>query len=185
MNKQIDRMPKEYKVAVYALVIGTTYFFLYSLIFFGKFRYKPFFTVSLVIVLTYAALTIFLIMKFNWARILLAVMSILQSILFFLTVLSLLFFKQSTAFLSKVLHTGSFTFYLILGQLNVTPDRGLFAALIIAGWSIFVAYLLLHKDTKSYIKNKTYVLADTHKETSIAVIVLFLLIIIIYFLAKF
>jgi hypothetical protein len=185
VDKRVDRMPKEYKIAIYALILGTVYFFLYSLIFFGKFHYKPFFIGSMSIVLIYGVFIFLLVIKSNFARIFLAAISIVQAILFTLVMFSLIFFKQSTAFLSKTLHLGIFTFYLLLGQIGTTPGKGVFAALIVAGWSLFVSVLLMNKETARYTREKTYELVNTHKETSLSLVFLILIIAALYFLVRF
>ena len=181
----MDRMPKEYKIAVYAIILGTAYFFLYSLIFYAKFHYKPLFTASVISILLYIILLVFLIRKSNIARVLIAVISLIQSALFLLVMLSLLFFKQSIVLFSKVTHTSVFTFYLLLGQLGTTPNKGIFASLIVLGWGLFVAYLLLNGETAKFINEKTYDLVDTRRETSIAILILFAAIVILYFLVRF
>ncbi len=185
MNKKMDRMPKEYKIAVYAIILGIAYFFLYSLIFYGKFYYKPFFAASIAIVLVYIILLVFLIRKSNISRILLAVVSLIQSALFLLAMFSLVFFKQSIVLFSKVTHKTAFTFYLLLGQLGTTPDKGIFASLIVSVWGLFVAYLLLNRETARFTKEKTYDLVDTSRETSIVILILFAAIAILYFLVRF
>ncbi len=185
MNKTKDRMPKEYKIAVYAIIIGTIYFFFYSLIFFGKFKYKPFFVPSCAIVAIYTVLVILLLSKSNIARILLALLSIVQSLIFIVLGFGLIFFKQTSYKLSKLFHTGIFTFYLLLGQIGTTPDKGAIAAFLIATWSGIIAYLLLHKETQRYTVEKTYELVDTRKETSIAILIIFTVIAALYFLVRF
>ncbi len=185
MDKKLDRMPKEYKIAIYAIILGTAYFFLYSLIFYAKFKFKPFFIGALAIVFIYLLLTFFLIRKSNLARILLVIVSVLQSVLFIVIFVMMLFFKQSAVILSKLLHIGAFSFYILMGQIGTTPNKGIFASLIIAAWGLAVAYLLMNKETSRYIHEKTYELVDTHKETSVAIIVLFAIIVILYFLVRF
>ncbi len=185
MNKTKDRMPKEYKIAVYALVIGTVYFLLYSLVFFGKFKYKPFFLGSLAICFIYAVLLVFLLMKSNLARILLGVISAFQAVAFALVFVGLLFFTKSSVYLAKTLHTGVFTFYLLLAQLGTTPNKGAVAAALLTLWNAGLAYLLFHKETKRYTREKTYELIDTRKETAIGVLIIFGFIAALYFLVKF
>ncbi len=185
IDKKSDRMPKEFKIAVYAIIMGTLYFFLYSLVFFAKFKYKPFFIPSCILAGVYAVLVAFLILKSNIARIVLAVLSAIQSLLFLVIGIALIFFKQSSVSLSRILHTGIFTFYLLLGQLGTTPDKGAVASFLISIWSGIVAYLLFHRETRRYTITKTYELVDTRKETLIAIVIMFSIIAALYFLVKF
>jgi amino acid transporter len=185
INKTTDRMPKEYKIALYAILIGTTYFLLYSLIFYGKFKYLPFFLLSLGVVALFGVPAMFLLKKSNWARVFLGIVSIIFSALFIVIAIALIFFKQSTAFLAKSLHTGIFTFYFLLGQVGTTPDKGVVAAILISLWNALVAYLLFHKETRKYTIEKTYPEVDTRKETTISIIILFLVIAFLYVLVRF
>ncbi len=185
MNKTKDRMPKEYKIAVYAIVIGTLYFLLYSLVLYGKFKHTSFFIFSLAISLVYGVLLIFLLLKSNFARILLGIISVIQSVLFFAVFIFLLFFSKTSVYFAKILHTGVFTFYLLIAQLGTTPDRGAIAAVLLTLWNAGVAYLLFHKETKRYTKEKTYELVDTRKETTVAVLIIFAVIAALYFLVRF
>ncbi len=185
MNKTKDRMPKEYKIAVYAIVIGTLYFLLYSLVFYGKFKYMPFFLFSIALSLIYGILLVFLLFKSNIARILLGIISVLQSVIFAGVFVLLLFFHKSAVYLAKTLHTGVFTFYLLVAQLGTTPNKGAVAALILMLWNVGIAYLLFHRETKRYTKEKTYELVDTRKETTVAVLIIFAVIAILYFLVRF
>ena len=185
INKTTDRMPKEYKIALYAIFIGITYFFLYSLVFYGKFKYMPFFLISLGVVLLFGVPALFLLKKANWARILLGITSAFFALLFAGIAVLLVFFRQSTTLLAKTLHTGVFTFYVLLGQLGTTPDKGAIAAILIAVWNGLVAYLLFHKETRRYTTEKTYPEVDTRKETTAAIIVMFIVIAALYTLVRF
>jgi len=185
INKTTDRMPKEYKIAMYAIFIGITYFFLYSLVFYGKFKYMPFFLLSLGVVLLFLVPALFLLKKANWARIFLGIVSVLFALLFVAITVLLAFFKQGAVLLAKVFHTGAFTFYVLLGQIGTTPDKGVVAAILIAVWNALVAYLLFHRETRKYTIEKTYPEVDTRKETTAAIIVMFIVIAALYVLVRF
>ncbi len=185
MDKRTDRMPKEFKLTIYIITVGLTYFLLYSVDFYTKFREKTFFLYAVAFAITYIFLLVFLALKKNWARIGLVVLSYVQIIFATALLIALIFFKQSTAFLARVMHTGVFTFYLILGQFNTTPERGTIALAIIITWTAVIIKFLINRETKRYIITKNYELQNTQKQAIIILTLFFISLGVILFLVKF
>ncbi len=185
MDIKTDRMPKEFKLTIYIITLGLTYLLLYSIDFYAKFRGRSFFLYTIAFIGIYVFLLVFFALKKNWARIGLIVLSYIQIIFVGILLIAFIFFKQSTAFLAKVMHTGIFTFYFILGQFGTTPEKGIVALAIIIVWTAVIIKFLVNSRTKRYIITKNYELQNTQKQAIIIITLFFISLGAILFLIKF
>lgn len=185
MDKSTDRMPKEFKLTIYIIAVELTYFLFYSVDFYMKFREKTFFLYAVIFAAIYIFLLAFFTLKKNWARIGLVVLSYVQIIFASALLIILIFFRQSTAFLARLMHIGVFTFYLLLGQLNTTPERGIAALAIIIAWTAIIIKFLMNRETKQYIVTKNYELQNTQRQAVTILTLFFISLGVILFLVKF
>mgnify|MGYP003586294371 FL=1 len=184
----MDRMPKEYKCAIYILFIGLVYFVFFAVTLFIRFKIiesslsNSIAVICAAIFLIYAMPTIFLFLKKEFARKLLLVIVPVNIVLNIALACCFYFFKDFATFVSNTFNLGAFTPYLILGVARVTPDKALFIIILATIWLFYLVYLLNHKETKTYIKTKTYQEVNTQLFTIINIVLLFVTIGAISFL---
>ena len=176
----MDRMPKEFKCAIYILFIGIVYFIFFAFTLFIRFKIiESSLSSSIAIICTaifliYAIPTIFLFLKKEFARKFLLVVVSVNILLNIALALCFYFFKEFAIFISNTFNLGAFTPYLILGVARVTPDKALFILILATIWLFYLLYLLNHKEMKTYIKTKTYQEVNTQLFTIINIVLLFI-----------
>lgn len=176
----MDRMPKEYKIAIYILFIGLLYFALFSYTLFIRFKIiehpasSIILTISIIIFLIYSILTLLLFLKKEISRILLMITIAINIMVNIVLVFLMVFFKEFAVFVSKTLKVSPFEPYLFMGITRLTPNKTIIISIIEIIWLIYLIYLLNHKELKEFIKAKDYPLVNTQRFTIGIVILLFI-----------
>jgi hypothetical protein len=176
----MDRMPKEYKIAVYILFIGLIYFIVFAYTFYMRFKIvespvsKYILTISAIIFSIYFFPSILLLLKKEYSLKLLIGITLLNIILNLLISIVMLNFNSLVLFLNNRYKVGTFTPYLFLGVARLTPERIIAIMLIEIPWFIYLIYLLRHKETVKFLKTKDYPLVNTQQYTLGIIILLFI-----------
>lgn len=174
----MDRMPKEYKISVYILLIGLVYFVIFSYSLFMRFKIvesslsKYLVLISIFVLLVYFIPSIMLLRKIEISRNILLTIVALNILVNAILCLLMLNFKSFVIFLTNHNLAGAFTPYLVLGIARLTPEKIIAILLIQIPWLGYLLYLLRHKEVKVFLKTKQYPLVNTQRYT-LGVLVLF------------
>jgi hypothetical protein len=184
----MDRMPKEYKIIVYLTIIHIIYSTFYFAALFFKFAkgnspLKNYIIVFSLPVIFFFAIMLFLFYKKKaLGRFGLIAAYIVEGVVYATFIFGLIFFKDLAKFLARKLSTDIFTFYLILASLGISTLKGIIAFIIMLAWSVYLIYLLAHKEVKKFIKEKTYPPVNTQKYTLLIMSLYFASLVLITFL---
>ncbi|MGC9072652.1 MAG: hypothetical protein ACP5H0_00650 [Caldisericum sp.] len=181
----MDRMPKEYKIAVYILFISLIYFMFFSINLFFRFKVvesslsKTVIILSLTVLLIYLIPSILLLLRKEISRKILIVITTLNMAFDIFIIELMLNFKSFAFFLTNKYKIRAFTPYIVLGIARLTPEKIIAILLIQIPWLIYLNYLLLHKETKEFLISKEYPPVNTQSYTLGVIILLFLSITIV------
>ncbi|BAL80866.1 hypothetical protein [Caldisericum exile] len=181
----MDRMPKEYKIAVYILFISLSYFVLFSATLFFRFKVvestlsKPILMLCAIVFLVYLIPSILLLLRKEISRKFLTAIITLNILVNIIITFLMLNFKSFAAFLMNKYKVNAFTPYLVLGIARLTPEKIIAILLIQIPWLVYLIYLLLHRETKEYLKKKEYPLVNNQRYTLGVIILLFITITIV------
>ncbi|MEF3244451.1 MAG: hypothetical protein K6343_00485 [Caldisericaceae bacterium] len=166
----MDRMPKEYKILVYILGIGLSYYIVFAYNLYLRFKIvesllTKYLLAILILFFMIASIPFVLLIKKspNSTKVAKNIMIFLIS-LNLLFLLSMLFFKESASFIA-LFNVGAFTPYLAMGIARLSPDRAALMSILILPWQIYTLYLINHRETKDYIKSKEYPPVNTQLYT--------------------
>lgn len=184
----MDRMPKEYKIAIYIISIQVIYSLFYFFGLFYKFnrvdsplKYWIIYF-SLFVTLLFLIPLLFFYFKKESGRIWLICNYIFLILFDIFMAISLLFFKETASIISKLLNLDTFTPYLMLATIGMIPNKSFIAFIILLAWSIYTLIILLNREVRIFIKEKNYPLVNTQRYTSFIVFAYFASLVVVTFL---
>lgn len=180
----MDRMPKEYKIAVYILFIGLIYYVFFSYAMFLRMRttgspMTPYTLIfSLPIFLVYFIPSVLFLLKKEISLKILTTVISLNIFVNILLSLGMVYFKEFTTIISN-LGIKENGLLLLMGIARMFPQKVLLVLSLETPWLIYLLYLLNHKETKEFVRTKTYQLVNTQQFTLGIIIILFITLTII------
>jgi len=107
----MDRIPKEFKIIVYLVVLDLVFIGLFVFKIFDRFHYFSVLDTGIFISLIFLLSLLFFLFKKNIARILFLVLYSIQSAIFIILILSLVFFKQTVQIFMRLINSSKFDIY--------------------------------------------------------------------------
>ena len=161
----MDRMPKEFKIIVYLVVLDLVFIGLFIFKIFDRFHYFSVLDTGIFISVIFLLNLLFFLFKKNISRILFLILYSIQSAIFIILILSLVFFKQTVQLFMNVANSGKFDAYLLMAIIFKSRVYGIIALSILLFWSIFTIFLLTRGELVKFLRTKEYPLVNTQKYT--------------------
>ena len=161
----MDRMPKEFKIIVYLVVLDLVFIGLFIFKIFDRFHYFSVLDTCIIIFIIFLLNILFFLFKKNISRILFLILYSIQSAIFIILILSLVFFKQTVQLFMNVANSGKFDAYLLMAIIFKSRVYGIIALSILLFWSIFTIFLLTRGELVKFLRTKEYPLVNTQKYT--------------------
>lgn len=161
----MDRMPKEFKIIVYLVVLGLVFIGLFIFKIFDRFQNWPILISGISIAVLFIVILAFFLLKKRFSRILFLILYSIQSIFFIILILSLVFFKQTAQIFMNVANSGKLDAYLLMAIIFKSRVYGIIALSILLFWSIFTIFLLTRGELVKFLRVKEYPLVNTQKYT--------------------
>ena len=161
----MDRMPKEFKIIVYLVVLDLVFIGLFIFKIFDRFHYFSILYAGVTISVIFLLTLLFFLFKKNISRILFLILYSIQSAIFIILILSLVFFKQTVQLFMNVANSGKFDAYLLMAIIFKSRVYGIIALSILLFWSIFTIFLLTRGELVKFLRTKEYPLVNTQKYT--------------------
>jgi hypothetical protein len=89
----------------------------------------------------------------------------IQSAIFIILILSLVFFKQTVQIFMRLINSSKFDIYLLISIIFKSKLNGIIALSILLFWSIFTIFLLTREELVKFLRAKEYPLVNTQKYT--------------------
>ena len=158
-------MPKEFKSIVYLVVLDLVFLSLFIFKIFDMFQNLPILISGVSILVLFIVILAFFLLKKNFSRILFLILYSIQSAIFIILILSLVFFKQTVQLFMNVANSGKFDAYLLMAIIFKSRVYGIIALSILLFWSIFTIFLLTRGELVKFLRTKEYPLVNTQKYT--------------------
>ena len=174
----MDRMPKEFKIIVYLVVLDIVFLSLFIFKIFDRFQNLPIHLTILIsgisIVVLFIVILAFFLLKKSFSRILFLILYSIQSIFFIILILGLVFFKQTVEILMRLINSSKFDIYLLVPMVFKSKPNGIIALSILLFWSVFTIFLLTREELVKFLRTKEYPLVNTQKYT-VSVLALYII----------
>jgi hypothetical protein len=161
----MDRMPKEFKIIVYFVVLRLVFIDLFVFKMFDRFRYFSILYAGVSISIIFLLTLLLFLFKKDISRILFLVLYGIHSVIFVILISGLIFFKQTVEIAMRLINSSKFDIYLLMSMIFKSRVYGVIAMSILLFWSIFTIFLLTQEELVNFLRTKEYPLVNTQKYT--------------------
>jgi len=161
----MDRMPKEFKIIVYFVILDIVFLSLFVFKLFDRFHNLLILFSGISIGLLFTVTLVFFLIKKNFSLILFLVIYVLKSLTLIILIFGLMFFKQAAQILANVINVDKFNFYLLMPMIFKSKLYGVIGLFVLLFWSIFTIFLLTRKELTNFFVTKEHPLVNTQRYT--------------------